>query len=934
MMRRTLHSLSFALLLAASVALTAGAQRKSPAQGAKGKARPAAGKSKPAARPADADALKAELDEIVKLDAAARVERLTAFVKANPETPQTLRAQELLTSARAALGDERLRSSDRAAGIELFRAAVAEAPAAMSDRLFAEVVAQLPANLYLLGEREAGLELARAVEARAAGSAARLLAVASFYLGVELPEEAARVAQAAIALQPDSAAARQALGTAHRYALRLDEAAAEFARAFELDPKSAASRRALAELRRATGKPEEAVTLYREQLAADAGDRNARSGLVLALFEAGRREEAERELQSALQGEARDLPLLVGASYWYASRGEGAKALELAEKAVSYEPRFGWAWARVAQGRALLALKRPLEAERALRAARRFGNFPTLDYELAAALAAAGLYEEAAEQLSRSFTLKDGKLSARLAGRVEASAADFDELLAPERRASLAQFAGAAPAEEARSLKALLALRQATAVEGGDARAAAEAAREFGAGEDEMRAYRNLYAAALLEHRGAAHAEALARAEAAVAGVEPALGLAHAPVALFADTDELREMRRQVVEQDAPLSMLGVQRDTLSRVMRGRIEALAGWALYNQGQTAEAAVRLRRAVSVLPEGTVWWRTAEWRLGAALEASGRGRDALAAYVTAYRAQPDPKLAPAIEALYRKLNNGSLDGLEQLLQTPAVTAATASPTRPAPSATTATNATNSAAVATPTPATTAAAPASTSESPAPGASATPAPEPSSAAATPAAGPSPEPTPAATPTPTPEPTPTPSAEPTPTPSPTPAAPPAAETPSPDPAASPEPSRAEPREPAAPEATPTPETTPATPAATPSPEMTPSPEPAPAAAASRPAPGGPCVLTAAQTTLDLKGNGGSATVMLTLDNYAGRTPARINPSTPNWADIIILAEPRAPADGDGARFTVTSVSAKTGAFVVTFTSPCGKQQVTVNVK
>jgi hypothetical protein len=40
MMRRTLYSLSFALLLAASVALTAGAQRKSPAQGAKGKATP------------------------------------------------------------------------------------------------------------------------------------------------------------------------------------------------------------------------------------------------------------------------------------------------------------------------------------------------------------------------------------------------------------------------------------------------------------------------------------------------------------------------------------------------------------------------------------------------------------------------------------------------------------------------------------------------------------------------------------------------------------------------------------------------------------------------------------------------------------------------------------------------------------------------------
>jgi hypothetical protein len=525
-MKRTLSSFTVAaLLLLTGAALTSVAQRRPAAQ--PGKAKSAAGRSKAAAKtpakPADGDALRAELDEVLKLDAAARVERLRAFVRANPDSPQTLRAQELLTSARAALGDERLRGGDRAAGAELFRAAVAEAPAAMSDKLFADVLAQLPANLYVLGEREAGLELARAVEKRAAGSAPRLLAVASFYLGIEQPEEAARIAQAAVALRPDSAAAHQTLGTAHRYSLRLEEAAAEFARAAELEPKNAAPRRVLAELRRATGKPEEAVLLYKELLAADAKDPNARGGLVLALFDAGRREEAERELQAALTGEARDLPLLVGASYWYAARGEGARALELAEKAVAFESRFGWAWARVAQGRALLALKRPLDAERALRAARRFGNFPTLDYELAAALASAGLYDEAAEQLSRSFAVKDGKVEARLAGRVASSAADFGELLAPERRASLSQFAGAATAEEARVLKALLALRQATAAAATDERAAAEAAREFGAGDDEMRAFRNLYAAALLERRGAAHAEALARAEAAVAGVEPAL---------------------------------------------------------------------------------------------------------------------------------------------------------------------------------------------------------------------------------------------------------------------------------------------------------------------------------------------------------------------------------------------------------------------------
>src|SRR5215207_4342314 len=672
-MKRTLNSFALAACLLVTAALSNSYAQRKPAQ---------AGKGKPAAAKAgDEDALKAELDGVLKLDVAARVERLTAFVKANPDSPQTLRAQELLASARAALGDEKLRAGDHAAGIELFRGAVAEAPAAMSDKLFAEVIAQLPANLYVLGDRGAGLELARAVEARAEGNATRLLSLVSFYFGVERPEEDARLARAAVALKPEMAAAHQALGVAYRFSLRLDEAAAEFARASELDPQSVSSRRTLAELKRATGKAEEAAALYRELLAANPQDVNARAGVVLSLFDAGRRGEAERELQTALTGEARDMPLLVGASYWYSAHGEGARALELAEKAVAFESRFKWAWARVAQGRALLALKRPLEAERAFRAARGFANFATLDYELAAALAAAGLYDEAADQLARSFALRDGKLVARLAGRVESSAADFNELLAPERRASLAQFEGAATAEEARTLKALLALNYATAPGASNERAAAEAAREFAAGDDVMRAYRNVYAANRLEQIGAAHTEALARAEAAIGGVEPALGLTHAPIALFAETPELKELRRQVVEQDAPLNMFGVERDTLSKVLRGRIEGLAGWARYNQGQTAEAVVRLRRAVSVLPEGSAWWRTAEWRLGAALEASGSSRDALTAYVTSYRALPDPNRLPAIEALYRKLNNGSLNGLEKLLGTPLSTASAATPS-PAP------------------------------------------------------------------------------------------------------------------------------------------------------------------------------------------------------------------------------------------------------------
>ena len=133
-------------------------------------------------------------------------------------------------------------------------------------------------------------------------------------------------------------------------------------------------------------------------------------------------------------------------------------------------------------------------------------------------------------------------------------------------------------------------------------------------------------------------------------------------------------------------------------------------------------------------------------------------------------------------------------------------------------------------------------------------------------------------------------------------------------------------------PEATPTPTPTAeaATAATTPAQGATPSPQASPE---QRPS-GGACAVTVSDPSVEIKSNGGSATVTLKLENYAGKGVPRVNPSTENWADIIILAEPHAPTDGDSMRFTISSVSTKLGSFTVVFSTPCGKQDVTVNVK
>ncbi|HJU56672.1 MAG TPA: tetratricopeptide repeat protein, partial [Pyrinomonadaceae bacterium] len=444
--------------------------------------------------------------------------------------------------------------------------------------------------------------------------------------------------------------------------LRLDEAAAEYARARELDPQLASARRALADLRRATGKPEEALTLYREQLAADPGDKPARAGVVLSLLDLGRKEEAEREMEAALKDDASNIALLVGASYWHAAQGDPKRAEELALQAIKIEPRH--VWAHIARARALVAQKRSLEAELVLRFAHQFGNFPTLDYELASALAASGLYEQAAEALARAFKIKDGQLETRLGGRVPAHAPDFLELLAPERRAGIFQPTPADTAGNARVLKGLLAFTDALGAVGGpapDATALASAQSDFLSGEDPMRVFRQLYVANRLLARGVELGTVFELADAAGSGVDA--GLDEPVVTVAAMADELRDAHVRAVATGTILPLGVVPRVMLANILRGRIEDLKGWALFNQNKGPEALVHLKRALSVLPEQSAWWRTAQWHTGAVLEATGNREEALGAYLKAYNpAAPNPVQRAIIEALYRRVR-GSLEGLDE-------------------------------------------------------------------------------------------------------------------------------------------------------------------------------------------------------------------------------------------------------------------------------
>ncbi|HKP38807.1 MAG TPA: TPM domain-containing protein [Pyrinomonadaceae bacterium] len=638
---------------------TPGASPVASVEIAKGPARPT---RTPATRP-DPEGEKEEVELALTKPVGERVDLLKAFIAAHPKSVAVPRAYELIAAARAIMGDQKLQAGDVEGGLALFRLAMAETPAEMSDRFFAEVIARIPMNLFLRGQRDAAIEAAHRAESLAKLNPSRLVALAQFYLGIEDVFEANRLAELSVQTAPDLAGAHQALGAARHIALRLDDAQAEYSRALALDPKSNAAKLALADLKRASGESEASLTLYREVLQAEPKSGAARAGVILSLLELGRKPEAEQEIIVALKenDKTRILPVLVGAAYWYVAHDDPTRGLELAQLAITIEPRYSWA--QIGFARALVADGRPLEAEGALRYVRQFGRFPTMDYELANVLAQIGLYDEAVAELTKSFSLKDGQLETKLAGRVTSKAANFTDLLALERRAAIFQNKSADSEANAKIMRGLLAFVAELDPPGGRSpkeEAVLAAAQEFIGGNDPMRTYRQVYVASKLLRKGLAYSSVLELMDGAMTGVEAALRMPTATIAV--QPDELADERARALSRGTLPALPQAARGALSGILRGRIEDLAGMALFNMDKPVEAVARLRLAVSVIPPGTPLARAATWHLGAALEAAGKNDQALLYYIKSYLAgPPDPVRRAVIENVYKKVN-GTLDGLD--------------------------------------------------------------------------------------------------------------------------------------------------------------------------------------------------------------------------------------------------------------------------------
>ncbi len=605
--------------------------------------------------------------------AADRVAALEKFVAAFPQSSDLPAATDLMTSSRALIAEEKLMSGSSGEAVALFKQVVEEAPNPIPNELFNESISKIPSMLFRYNQRPAAFEMAILIESKVENNAAQLLEVANFYLNVENGAEAMRVSAKAAAKDPASAAVYRTIALAQRINFDLDAAANAYARALEIEPSSLSSKRGLAEMKRALGKSDEAAVLYRELLARNETDIAARTGLVLALFDAGKRTEAEAELTTALEKGPSNFVLLAGAAYWYASRGIGEKAVELAEKALAIEPRY--VWSHIALARGLMARGKPVAAEQVLVRARAHGNFPTLEYELASARMASGFYRDAVEDLAKHFTVTDGGVKTNLGGRVAQVEKTLSDLVAYERKASIFTPVAADTVEASETLKALLALDRKLAAAPVNEIEIGAAVDAFVKGNDKMKLHRQIYAAALLLEKRVAIGKSLELTKAATGNTDAALEVPDPGAAVMAS--ELYESRVTAFRKGEFLLVPEVPRPTLSAILRGRIEELTGWALYQQGNFPDSIIRLRRSISVMPDKSAWWRSSMWRLGAALESDGKDAEALNAYIESYKTdKPDLGKYGIVESLYRKIN-GTTDGLEAKIGAERVAAMPTSP-----------------------------------------------------------------------------------------------------------------------------------------------------------------------------------------------------------------------------------------------------------------
>jgi tetratricopeptide (TPR) repeat protein len=382
---------------------------------------------------------RAELDQAMRGDMPSRISALEKFIADHPSSALADQAREALVRTHATVGEQALKSGNPKAAAEAFTRALGAAPEKISDRLFLQVIWQMPVVMAASGYRFDGIQLMRSFEKRFESEPSRLVVIGNFFTSVESAPDAIRVLEKAAQVAPSDHRIYTALGTAYVISLRLDDAANAFAKAIELEPKEEFAYLGLANLRRATGNATEAIELYKKQLETKPDDAQSYGGLAIAYLMNDDEAAAGNALGRALALAPGDFRLYTQLGYFYASRGRIPKAREAIELSLRYEPRFSWT--HITLGNVLLAEKRYKEAIEQLSQAQQYGDFPTLHYELGKAYLVSDQYDAAIEQFKAAFDLaEDGQFETSLGDVLKVKTSKLEMLLERERQAVLFLF--------------------------------------------------------------------------------------------------------------------------------------------------------------------------------------------------------------------------------------------------------------------------------------------------------------------------------------------------------------------------------------------------------------------------------------------------------------------------------------------------------------
>jgi len=224
-------------------------------------------------------------------------------------------------------------------------------PATIVDEVLAEVIALAPSHNELSAQGDLAFragDLARAESYfREATNLApnhleHRLNLAAVLLSAGRGDEARRVLDDAIELDPSSARAWFTLGVLRGRDGDLDGAVAAYRRALEIQPDDSGARQNLANILLRSGRPEAALSEYRRLLARDNSSAAGRVGAAASLLALGRSGEARRELERDFRLETAS-PHIAGAlarilaAAPQAEARDGRRALEIARSLPDVE---------------------------------------------------------------------------------------------------------------------------------------------------------------------------------------------------------------------------------------------------------------------------------------------------------------------------------------------------------------------------------------------------------------------------------------------------------------------------------------------------------------------------------------------------------------------------------------------------------------------